>query len=148
MKEKKVLTPPSKLIHLSERFHDGDWFTPRVPGTAAPGEDEKIKRVCFSNSITGAYRAIKDCCWYHVLYVHVPCDIDEIVRRGKLFKPTSEQVYDVRETGEYWVKCKVRLKCIGVIKAWIDSNGNARFRWLERFEEDYKDCVVTIPIDD
>lgn len=148
MKEKKVLTPPSKLIHLSERFHDGDWFIPRVPGTAAPGEDEKIKRVCFSNSISGAYRAIKDCCRYNVLYVHVPCDIGEIVRRGKLFKPTSEQVYDVIETGEYWVKCKVRLKCVGVIKAWVDWNGNVRFRWLERFEEDFKDYEVTILIND
>ena len=148
MKEKKVLTPPSKLIHLSERFHDGDWFKPRVPRTAAPGEDKKTKRVCFSSSISGAYRAIKDCCWYNVLYVHVPCDIDEIARCGKIFKPTSEQVYDVSETGEYWVKCEVRLKCIGVIRAWDDCHGNVRFRWLERFKEDFKDYAVTITIDD
>ena len=132
MKGKTITVSPNRLIHLSERFHDGDWFIPRVPRTAAPNEDKKIKRVCFSNSISGAYRAIKDCCWYNVLYVHVPCDIDEIVRCGKLFKPTSEQVYDVGETGEYWVKCKVRLKCIGSIRIWLDRNDNVRFKWIER----------------
>ena len=148
MKETKVLICPSKLIHLSEMIHECEVFTPRVPLSAGGNEDTKTKRVCFSNTISGAYRAIRECSWGNVFYVHVPCDgVEDIVRQGKLFKPTKEQVYDVNETGEYWVKCKVKVWCIGIIKAWVDGHDKVRFRWVEKFGK-YKDCVEIITIDD
>lgn len=133
MKGKTITVSPNRLIHLSDEYHDGEWFIPRVPGSIGPNEDERVKRVCFSTSISGAYRAIKDCCyWHNKFYVHVPYDIEEIARRGKLYKPTVEQVYDVKETGEYWVRCKVKMRCIGSIRIWFDRNDNIRFKWIER----------------
>jgi hypothetical protein len=90
--------------------------------------------VCFAPSICGAYKAIKDCSYCNKFFVHVPYDLNDIVRRGKLYKPSEEQVCDVRETGEYWVRCRVKLKCIGRIHAWIDCHDNIRFRWLDRYE--------------
>lgn len=65
MKEKRIYNPPKRLIHLSEENHNGEWFKPRVPGSIVincgygeNNEDDTIKRVCFSSSITGAFYAI------------------------------------------------------------------------------------------
>jgi hypothetical protein len=135
MKEQIIKRVPQRLVHISSENHNEEWFTPRVPGTTGPNEDEKIRRVCFATSICGAYKAIKDCCRFtDKFYVHVPYNLNDIVRRGKLCKPTPEQVYDVRETGECWVRCKVKLKCIGHIHIWCDCHDNVRFKWLAKYE--------------
>lgn len=134
MEGKVIRNAPQRLVHISVENHNEEWFTPRVPETLGPDEDEKIRRVCFAPSICGAYKAIMSCSYCNKFFVHVPYNICDIVRRGKLYKPSDEQVFDVRETGEYWVRCRVKLKCIGRIHAWIDCHDNIRFRWLDRYE--------------
>ena len=139
MIEKRVDKIPSRLIHLSEVNHDGEIFRPRIPESIATheNEDDKVKRVCFSGSISGAFRAIDFYGYYHNFYVHVPVGIEDIVRRGKLCKPTIKQVYDVESTDEYWIKCNVKLKCIGVVcfqdRNYHSYSDSIRFRWLEKF---------------
>lgn len=91
MLEKVITKCPKRLFHLSEENHDGD----------------KVRRAYFAINFRGGYKK---------LYVHIPENIEDIVRRRKLCKPSKEQVYDVDYCGEYWVKCKVKLKCIGYIK--------------------------------
>lgn len=61
MKEKRILKIPKKLYHLSELNHDDEWFKPRVPESICDDglEDDKIKRVCFSSSICGAFFCYK-----------------------------------------------------------------------------------------
>lgn len=146
MKEKRILKCPKKLIHLSEENHDGEWFKPRVPQSLVinalnpeDNEDENTRRVCFSGSITGAFYAISFDGKWQKLYVHVPENIEDIVRRGKLYKPSEEQVFDVNYTDEYWIKCKVKMKCIGYISinytpVWWTNRPSVKFKYLKRFE--------------
>lgn len=119
MKEKIITKAPKRLIHLSEINHDGQWFKPRVPDSivtfGSDKEDNKVRRVCFSNSISGAFYAINFTGKWQKLYIHVPENIEDIVKRRKLCKPTIEQVFDADYCHEYWIKCKVKLKCIGYI---------------------------------
>lgn len=140
----KKIKKPLRLYHLSEENHDGEVFKPRVPLNAldAAFEDQKIKRVCFASSMAGAYRAI-DCGMYHyTYYVHVPVGLDEIVKNGKLCKPTDDEVADCSDTGEYWVLSKVKLKCIGEARfTYLDNNyfranynSDLRIRWIRKFE--------------
>ena len=132
-----------KLYHLSETNCDGKTFKPRVPESICDDpelENQKVKRVCFSSSLSGAYRAISDVVGYEdILYVHIPENIDEIISNNKLIKPSEDDVFDVHETGEYWITQKVKLKCIGVAKFksdydWFDNEKeNIKFRWIEKF---------------
>lgn len=144
MLEKVVTKCPKRLFHLSEENHDGEYFKPRIPESIIDfgenKEDDKVRRVCFSNSISGAYFAINFNGGYEKLYVHVPENLEDIVRRGKLCIPTDEQVYDVHYCGEHWVKCKVKLKCIGYIKIGYNLHNFYRynkpkvhFKYLERY---------------
>lgn len=138
MKEKRILKVPKKLYHLSELNHDDEWFKPRVPESICDDglEDDKIKRVCFSSSICGAFFAISPFGYRKKLYVHIPVNIEDIVKSGKLCKPTEEQVYDVSTTNEFWVKKKVKMKCIGRISIGYKTNywgTKFSFNWLERF---------------
>ena len=148
MKEKRILKCPKKLIHLSEENHNGEWFKPRVPDSiyqsfgfnSKDNEDDITRRVCFSGSITGAFYAINFDGKREKLYVHIPENIDDVVKRGKLYKPTIEQVFDVNYTDEYWVKCKVKMKCIGYISigytpSVIENRPKVRFKYLKKFNE-------------
>lgn len=143
MVEKVITKCPKRLFHLSEENHDGEYFKPRIPESIIDfgenKEDDKVRRVCFSNSISGAFFAINFRGGYEKLYVHVPENIEDIVRRRKLCKPSKEQVYDVDYCGEYWVKCKVKLKCIGYI--WIGYQDHyaywrpkVHFRYIEKYK--------------
>ena len=129
-----------RLYHLSEENHDGEIFKPRVPESISDDpeyEDQKTKRVCFASSMAGAFRAISIGC-VERFYVHVPVNIETIIKKGKLFKPSEYEVYDVYETGEYWVKCQVKLKCIGFAEfmsyetSWNELDG-VRMRWIEKY---------------
>lgn len=143
MIEQIITETPKKLFHLSEENHDGEYFKPRIPNSIVTNgdyaEDDKVRRVCFSNSISGAFFAINFRGGYEKLYVHVPENIEDIVRRRKLCKPTQEQVFDVDYCGEYWIKCKVKLKCIGYIKigyrferfGWYKPK--VHFKYLEKY---------------
>lgn len=144
MLEKVITKCPKRLFHLSEENHDGEYFKPRIPESIIDcgenKEDDKVRRVCFSNSISGAYFAINFDGGYNKLYVHVPENLEDIVRRRKLCIPTDEQVYDAHYCGEYWVKCKVKLKCIGYIKIGYNLHKFCRynkpkvhFKYLERY---------------
>ena len=134
---------PKKLFHLSIENHDGEWFKPRVPYSIVYSgehkEDDKVKRVCFSSSISGAFFGINFDGYYQKLYVHVPENIENIVKRRKLCKPTDEQVFDVDYTDEYWIKCKVKLKCVGCISIgyrpnWHSYKPKVKFKYLKRFQ--------------
>lgn len=146
MEEKRIYNPPKKLIHLSEDNHNGEWFKPRIPCSvyksygfnAEDDEDCVTRRVCFSGSITGAFYAINFNGEREKLYVHVPENIDDIARRGKLCKPTENQVFDVNYTDEYWVKCKVKMKCIGYITigytpSIYTNRPLCKFKWIEKY---------------
>lgn len=138
MLEKRIYKAPKRLIHLSDENHDGEIFKPRVPDSivVSEHEDDHTRRICFSDSISRAFLAINFKGNYQKLYVHVPVGIEEIVRRGKLCKPTKEQVFDADFTNEYWIKCNVRLKCIGRIYIGYSSHLtdiSIRFKWLERY---------------
>lgn len=133
MKEKRITKKPKILYHLSTENHDGEWFKPRVPlsiyknsyRSSEHDEDDKIRRVCFSRYIRRAFYAISFDGLREHLYVHVPVGLDEIVRRGKLYKPTDE----------YWIKCRVKMKCIGKISITY-SGFYPKFKvyWMKRFD--------------
>lgn len=144
MLEKVITKCPKRLFHLSEENHDGEYFKPRIPESIIDfgenKEDDKVRRVCFASSISGAYFAINFNGGYEKLYVHVPENIEDIVRRRKLCKPSTEQVYDVDYCGEYWVKCKVKLKCIGYIKIGYNCSSSfayykpkVHFNYIEKY---------------
>lgn len=138
MKEKRIYNPPKALYHLSPENHDGEWFKPRVPYSICEDEheDNKTRRVCFSSTICGAFFAISFFGYRQRLYVHVPVGLEEIAKSGKLCKPTKEQVFDASVTNEYWIKRKVKLKCLGYISIAYKSNGfdtKFNFKWLEKY---------------
>ena len=151
MKEKRILKCPKRLIHLSKENHNGEWFKPRVPDsvyksfgfTSEDDEDDTTRRICFSGSITGAFYAINFDGKCEKLYVHVPENIENIVKRGKLYKPSEEQVFDVNYTDEYWIKCKVKMKCIGYISinynpSIFTNRPPVKFKYLKRLKDKYE----------
>lgn len=142
----KRVKNPINLYHLSVRNHDGEVFHPRVPDSMIDNdkEDDTIKRVCFSSTISGAYRAITfgDACGEEC-YIHIPVNIDSILKKGGVYKPSEELVFDSYFTGEYWVKRPVKLKCIGkakfYYKEWNGFSGpwrpKVKFKWIERYDK-------------
>ena len=143
MKEKVITKCPKRLFHLSPQNHNGEWFRPRVPDSivsyfnSEDNEDDTVRRVCFSGSISGAFFAISFDGYPKKLNVHVPENIDDIVKRRKLCKPTKEQVFDVNYTDEYWIKCKVKMKCIGYVyisyRDRFFSKPHVKFKYLKKF---------------
>ena len=136
---KRILFP-IQLFHISLDNHDGEVFKPRVPFVFGDEEDSTIKRVCFSSSISGAYRAItftetcgEDC------YIHVPEKLENIIRNGHLYKPSTELVFDADITDEYWIKCSVKMKCIGLARFYYNIRPNClkkpkvNFKWIEKY---------------
>lgn len=137
-----------KFYHLSEKNHDGEVFKPRVPDKILTGmwgkehEDSETKRICFSTTISGAFLAIEFHGRYQELYLHVPENIDDIPE-NKIVIPTAEQVEDAEFTREVWVKCPVKMKCIGKLQIGYNENNNkhfwqwrpsVKFKYLERYE--------------
>jgi len=125
-----------QLYHLSEINHDNETFVPRVPYSVCDEEleDQKTKRICFSTTISGAYRAVQ---FYDnnikELYVHVP--VSENVR---FCRPTANQVYDCKFTNEVWVKSRTKMKCIGKIRAYYKVDyyhwrPAVRIKWIEKY---------------
>lgn len=100
-------------------------------------EDDYHRRVCFADTISGAYLAIQfDAKKHEKLYIHVPENLDEIIRKMKIIKPTKEQCWDADFTGEYWVTMPVKMKCIGYINIYYDYyNWNYKVYWkyIERY---------------
>ena len=134
---------PNKLYHLSDECHNGKTFRPRVPNAYifdnenGEIEDIKTKRICFSTTISGAFTAINFNGKSEILYLHVPEDISSIPD-DKIVIPTNEQVWDAEFTREVWVKCKVKLKCIGKVRLSYTPSlytwrPHVNIKWLEKY---------------
>lgn len=143
-KEMKRVKRPINLYHISYDNHNGETFHPRVPYDCGNDEDYTIRRVCFSSTISGAYRAITfDDTYGEECYVHIPENITPILKRGGVYKPSTELVWDRDFTDEYWVRRPVKMKCIGKAKFWYKENIMSslktfrlpvHFKWIEKYE--------------
>lgn len=143
----KRVKHPLNLYHISVTNHNGEVFHPRIPDTCVSEDEENtdIKRVCFSSTISGAYRAITftDECGEEC-YVHIPENLDSILKRGGIYKPSEELVWDSYFTSEYWVRRPVKMKCIGKAKFYYRESDaknycgpwrpRVRFKWIERYD--------------
>ena len=132
MKQAKV----KHLYHLSDKNHNGEVFVPRVPSSIAPDENPDVERVCFSTTMTGAFKAISQCYYDHMLklYVHIP----ESMPRH-IVKPDEYDVYDVDSTKEKWVLDNVKMKCIGraVFRGYEHDEDEiptkVNIQWIEKY---------------
>ena len=144
---KKVRRPVKQLYHLSSENHNGEMFYPRVPQCVFMSlmygeydEDIRKKRICFSTGICGAFRAIKQDNGYCKMYVHVPENMNEIIQKQKLYKPSVKEVFDCKQTRELWVRCPVKMKCIACISIGCSPFGKdekIKFKYLWK-DKDYK----------
>lgn len=132
-KVKKIL----RLYHISEENQNNKVFKPRIPSSALDSgfEDNITKRICFASSISGAYKAIDYGMYNTTYYVHVPINLNSIVRKEKLYKPDEKEVIDCKTTGEYWVLSNVKLKCIGIAKFKYKRNSTSIvIKWIKKFK--------------
>ena len=82
------ITKTKKLYHLSFDNCDGQIFKPRIPSNRIPDEDGSLNRVCLSSSMSGAFRACSQNDYnYAIMFVHVPENIDNIIKRGGCINP-------------------------------------------------------------
>lgn len=143
-KELKRIKKTINLYHISNDNHDGEVFKPRIPDSICDHEQEDttMNRVCFSSTISGACRAIN---FDHICgveyYIHVPENIETIVKKGALYKPSKQLVFDTYFTNEYWIRRPVKMKCIGKAKFYYkEKTSNFRiwrppvhFKWIEKY---------------
>lgn len=126
-----------QLYHLSRENHDGDIFIPRIPADKDVYEDSETRRICFSTTLEGAFKAICEFYYEHKypLYVHVPERMP-----ANVWQPNEHEVYDVNKTQEKWVRQNVKMKCIGIAMfEGIDYSKNedvpesVKINWIEKF---------------
>lgn len=99
---------------------------PRVPNSAATGENKTIKRVCFAPTIKSALAADPLQTYGRILYVYKAVSVNE----RYVYKPTTKEVPDAGFTHEVWYLAPVNVKKIAVIvvgdpykrKVWVDPN--------------------------
>ena len=139
-----------ELYHLSQTPHI-EVLVPLIPKCAIPMyEDTSIRRVCFSNSISGCLSALQDIAGAE-FYVYTPIEECDII------VPEPELVNDAHLTGEVWCLDRVKVICIGKIIITNESDhiidnksdiGKYRMRinrplyyikydyeWIERFDD-------------
>lgn len=143
---------PKHIYHISYINHDGETFEPRTydNDNVKNGMERKVKRVCFSDSITRAlYSIFPNGAYDADFYVHVPNS------DCKVYKTTSDDIYDADITHELWIKEPVQMKCIGKIHVngvsdkthTIDVDkdkagygkkkyNETRWNWVEKYEKD------------
>lgn len=151
---------PKHIYHISYVNHDGETFEPRVydNDNVKNGMERKVKRVCFSDSVTRAlYSIFPNGAYDADFYVHVPNS------DCKVYKTTSDDIYDADITHELWIKEPVQMKCIGKIHVngvsdkthTIDVDKDkagygkkkyheTRWNWVEKYEKDetlYESCI-------
>lgn len=116
---------------MSEDNLDGVLMKPRVPHSTMDGEDKKHARICFSTSISGALKAINPAVYWHSdYYVMCPVNYDGL----DVFVPSEKEVPDVKDTREKWVRNKVKVECIGKIRAYYSQSlfkPFLNYRWIE-----------------
>ena len=127
----KKYTRKCALYHLSDTNLDGEIMYPRIPLSRLDDEDSIHNRICFSTSIAGALRAINPNLLINSdFYVMCPVDCDKI----DVFVPSVKEVPDVKDTREKWVRNKVKVECIGKIRAYYSnalSCGFWKFKWID-----------------
>ena len=143
---------PKHIYHISYVNHDGETFEPRTydNDNVKNGMERKVKRVCFSDSVTRAlYSIFPNGAYDADFYVHVPNS------DCKVYKTTSDDIYDADITHELWIKEPVQMKCIGKIHVngvsdkthTIDVDKDkagygkkkyheTRWKWVEKYEKD------------
>lgn len=143
---------PKHIYHISYVNHDGETFEPRTydNDNVKNGMERKVKRVCFSDSVTRAlYSIFPNGAYDADFYVHVPNS------DCKVYKTTSDDIYDADITHELWIKEPVQMKCIGKIHVngvsdkthTIDVDKDkagygkkkyheTRWNWVEKYEKD------------
>lgn len=127
-----------QLYHLSTCSLDGEVLKPRKPqpSRVMEGEDIRSKRVSVSADITRAISALGyddyDCVG-KVLFVHVPENLEELFKKGNVYKPSTKQVPDCEATHEYWLKGPAKMKLIGKIE--LTSMDNEAGKKEMRFED-------------
>ena len=102
-----------KYYHISQSNLDGKTLQPSIPNnyfTKNGYEDNKIKRVCFTDSIDNCLRALSQKCTGMELYVHI------LDGNYNVYTPSIDEVPDCKVTGEVWVTKPCKVKCIGKIK--------------------------------
>lgn len=139
-----------QIYHISTVNHDGEIFEPRVydNDNVKKGMERRVKRICFSDSIEGAYYSIFPNGTYDIdLYVHIPAtDV-------KIYRTTTDDIYDSDITHEIWVKEPVEMRCIGKVHISgttqkyktidVDSEKSGygkrkyfkpRYNWVEKYD--------------
>lgn len=89
---------------------------PRIPKNRLPDENNKIKRICVSQSINGCLTAVGGFKIGDVVYIH-KCQYNDPIQ------PDINDVCDVYLTGEVWITEPVKLELfMGIcIMAIVDS---------------------------
>lgn len=86
----------------SVRNFDGEILYPKIPKYRMNNEDEKVKRICVSQSIDGCLVATH----YNmgdIVFIHT-CKSNNII------SPNTKQVIDTPFTGEKWITKPVKMK--------------------------------------
>lgn len=131
------------LYHISYDKVRNNTFMPRVPKQRAPGEDKKIKRVCFSDSIEGCFSAMPQGGQSLRGYLQICAkkglppfvylyQLDEKIEKVERMSPKQISRYccDSLLTGENWILEKITIKprVIEIAEAHfndeVDRNGN------------------------
>lgn len=92
----------------SNKNLDNEILYPRVPKNRMKCEDEKVQRICVSQSINGCLSAISPNVG-DLIYIH-KCTSNKVVQ------PNLDQVIDSFLTGELWILESVKMEKILKIK--------------------------------
>lgn len=97
-----------RLFHLSEKNLDNKILVPKIPKnylTKNNLEDNKTKRICFSETINGALIALSKNLENKELYVHTT----KINKETKIIQPNKLQIPDIEHTKEIWILNEIKL---------------------------------------
>jgi ribosomal protein S18 acetylase RimI-like enzyme len=167
MKHKSKLNKNDKVIPLDEATKinlkniyflstrsdfDGKTLSPRVPDnyfTKNGYEDNTTKRICFCPTIDQCLTALSKNCTGMEAYVYQPDDISKY----DLYRPTVNEVPDIKITGEVWITEPVKVKCVGKIHCTGDAGEDGieytygdnkkaelykwNWEWIEQLNEGY-----------
>lgn len=86
------------MYFISDKNFHGEIVFPRVPKSIASYEDDKVRRICVSDTIKGCLNATLDtvCSHNDFIFVHT-CEAEIVVT------PTDIQVKDSKVTKEKWI---------------------------------------------
>lgn len=119
----------NNLVFISEeKFKDGKVLQPRVPKNFLVDngyEDDSTPRVCFSTSIDKALIALSSNLKGKEFFVYKPINVN----KGSIVKPSTNQVPDVKITGEVWVTKPVKIKNVKKIRVIGDGESEYEYKY-------------------